>query len=134
MKIFPGDHGQSSISGIDYVSLVERDKYRGSDTSTSFIEGQKADGMALWDNAFEQCTNGFHTDTSFISFPSIPSSSIGNIFEQEHNVLGNLLDSKNVLTRQAGSSQSHQTDWQVLSTNFYHIYQLHPLGLFIFLD
>ncbi|KAF7803721.1 Calmodulin-binding transcription activator 2 [Senna tora] len=96
---FSGDHGQSSISGIDYTT-VQRDKSKRSYTSTSFIEDQKTNGMALWDNVF-------------VSLPSIPSSLIGNILEQEHTVPGDPLTNKSVLTRQAESSQSCQSNCQI---------------------
>ena len=100
-----GDQGQSSISGTDYIPLVQGDKFRRSDTT--YIDGQKAQSVASWDTVL-------HTDPSLVSFPSIPSSSMGNVLEQEHNDFSNLLMSKSDLTEEAGSSQSLQSNWQVL--------------------
>ncbi|TKY71464.1 Calmodulin-binding transcription activator 2 [Spatholobus suberectus] len=52
-------------------------------------------------------------DPSLASFPSIPSSSMGSILEQEHTIFGDLLMSKRGLTREAETSQSLQSNWQI---------------------
>ncbi|KAI4296364.1 hypothetical protein L6164_036328 [Bauhinia variegata] len=106
MHPYSGDLGQSSISGTDYIPLIQGDKSRGSDTGTSFMDGQKADGMTSWTNVLEQCTSGLHTDPTFGSLPSVPSSSMGNILEQENTVFSGLLAG-------LGSSQSLQSNWQI---------------------
>ncbi|XP_019425726.1 PREDICTED: calmodulin-binding transcription activator 2 isoform X1 [Lupinus angustifolius] len=106
-----GGHGQSSTSGTDYTPLLPGDKFRGDDTT--YIDGQKAHGMASWDNGLNQCTTALHTDPSLISFPSIPSSLVGNILDQEHTVFSDLLVGRNGLTGEAGSSQSLQSNWQI---------------------
>lgn len=97
LKIFLGDHGQF---GRDYIPLVKGDKSRPSDNT--YIEGQRAHGMASWDNVMEQSA-GMHIDPSLLSVTSIPSSSMGNIVEQEHAAL----------TGEAEASQSFQSNWQV---------------------
>lgn len=112
MKIFSGDHGQSPVSGTDYSPLFDRDKFRGNEAT--FIDGLKAHGMASWDTVL-QCTTELHTDPSIVSFPSIPSGSLQNIPEHEHNILGNLSMSRNDLTDGPGSSQSLQSNWQVFT-------------------
>ncbi|KAI4299095.1 hypothetical protein L6164_032586 [Bauhinia variegata] len=109
---FSGDLAQSSISGTDYIPLLQGDKSGGSDTGTSLMEGQKVGGMASWGNVLEQCTTGLHTDPSLGSLPSVPSSSMG-ILEQEDTVLGELLASKSAFTDGLGSSQSLQSNWQI---------------------
>ncbi|XP_054801360.1 calmodulin-binding transcription activator 2-like isoform X2 [Prosopis cineraria] len=108
-----GDHGQSLISGANYVLQVQGDKLRGIDASTSFNDGKKANGTGLRDNSFEQCTNGLSTDPSLASFPSIPSNSIGNILEPENTVPADVLAMKSVLIGPDGSSQSLQSKWQI---------------------
>lgn len=110
MKIFPGDHGQLSTSRTNYIPLVQGDKSRQSDTT--YVEGQRAHSIASWDNVMEQSA-GFHTDPSLVSSNSIPSSSVGNILEQEHTAL----------TEVAGASQSLQSNWQVLTVTACHIFQ-----------
>lgn len=94
---FSGDHGQF---GQDYIPLVKGDKSRPSDNN--YIEGQRAHGMASWDNVMEQSA-GMHIDPSMVSVTSIPSSSMGNIVEQEHAAL----------TGEAEASQSFQSNWQI---------------------
>ncbi|KAK4271259.1 hypothetical protein QN277_019976 [Acacia crassicarpa] len=108
-----GDRAQSLISGADYISHVQRDKPRGSDASTSFIDSQKTNGMALQDNGFGQFTNGLSTDPSLVSFTSIPSDTIGNMLEPENTIPGDLLAIKNVFTGPAASSQSLQSNWPI---------------------
>lgn len=71
-------------------------------------------GMTSWDNVLDQCTAGLRADPSLVSVPSIPSGSIGNILEQEHIVLDELIAGKGALTEEAGTSQSLQSNWQVL--------------------
>ncbi|KAF7842979.1 calmodulin-binding transcription activator 2-like isoform X1 [Senna tora] len=104
-----GDHGQSSNSGTNYIPLVPGDNSR---SNTSFIEGQNMHGMGSWGNVLDQCTAGLPADPSVVSFPSIPSS-IGNILEQDHSVLGDLFAGKGTLTEEAGTSQSLQSNWQI---------------------
>lgn len=70
--------------------------------------------MAPWDTVL-QGTAELHGDPSLVSFPSIPSGSMGNIIEQKHNILGDLSMSKSGLTDGAGSSQSFQSNWQVFT-------------------
>ncbi|OIV96201.1 hypothetical protein TanjilG_14878 [Lupinus angustifolius] len=106
-----GDHGQSSPSGTDYIPLLPGDKFGGNDST--YIDGQKVHGMASWDNVLEQCTMELHTDPSVISFPSIPSSLVGNILEQEHTIFGDLLVGRSGFTEEARSSQSLQSNWQI---------------------
>lgn len=121
LKIFSGGHGQSSISGTDYIPLVQEDKFRGNDTT--YIDGQKAPDMASWDTVLEQCTAELNTDPSLISFSSIPSSLVGNILDQEHSVLSDLLGSKSGFNVEAGSSRSLQSNWQVLNFTACYICQ-----------
>ncbi|XP_061365449.1 calmodulin-binding transcription activator 2-like isoform X2 [Gastrolobium bilobum] len=111
MHPFSGNHGHSSISGTDYIPPVHRDKFRGNDAT--YIDRQKAHGMTSWDTVLEQCSAELHSDPSVVSFPSMPSSSMRNILEQEHTILGGLLESKSGLTEEAGSSQSLQSNWQI---------------------
>jgi len=96
LKIYPGDHGQSLISGTDYISPVQGDKSGGSETSNSPIVGQKANGIALSDDVFEQNRNGLRADPSLASLPYIPSSFTGNFLDP--------LANKSVLSGLAGSS------------------------------
>ncbi|KAJ1396501.1 P-loop containing nucleoside triphosphate hydrolase [Sesbania bispinosa] len=105
-----GDHGQSSISGTDYIPQFDGDKFTGNDITC--IDGLKAHGMASWDSVLQH-TAELHTDPSLVSFPSIPSGSMGNMLDQEHHVLGDLLISKSGLTDGAGTSQSLQSHWQI---------------------
>ena len=121
MKTFPGDRAQSFVSRADYIPQIQQDKPRGSDASTSFTDVKKPNGMTLRDNGFEQLTDGLSSDPSFAPFTSISSNSIGNILEPENTVPSDLLALKNVLTGTAGSSQSLQSNWQVLNSYFYYI-------------
>ncbi|RDX65241.1 Calmodulin-binding transcription activator 2, partial [Mucuna pruriens] len=100
MHPFSGDHGQSSISGTDYIPVVHGDKFRENDTA--YIDGQKT-----------QSTAKLHNDPSLASFPSMPSCSTGNILEQEHTIFGDLLMSKGDLSKEAENSQSLQSNWQI---------------------
>ncbi|XP_061364683.1 calmodulin-binding transcription activator 2-like isoform X2 [Gastrolobium bilobum] len=109
MHPFSGGHGQFSISGTDYIPLVQGDKSRAS--ATTYFEHQRAHGMASWD-VMEQSA-GLQTDPPLVSSPSIPSSSMGNILEQEHTVMGNILGSKNTLVEEAEGSQSLLSNWQI---------------------
>ncbi|XP_027355862.1 calmodulin-binding transcription activator 2 isoform X2 [Abrus precatorius] len=77
-----GDHGQSSISGTDYIPVLQSTVELGSNPTHAL-------------------------------FPSIPSSSMGNILEQEHTVFDDLLMSKNGLAKEAESSQSLESNWQI---------------------
>ncbi|KAK7412157.1 hypothetical protein VNO78_03606 [Psophocarpus tetragonolobus] len=104
-----GDHGQSSISGTDYIPVVHGDKFRGNDTA--YID-QKTHDMAPWGTVL-QSTAKLLDDPSLASFPSIPSSSMGNVLEQERTIFGDLLMSKRGLTEEAASSQSLQSNWQI---------------------
>ncbi|XP_004485583.1 calmodulin-binding transcription activator 2-like isoform X2 [Cicer arietinum] len=105
-----GDHGQSSVSGTDYIPLVDMDKYRGNDATC--IDGLKAHDMASWDTVL-QSTGELHADPSLVSFPSIPSSSLANILDQEQNIFGDFSMSRSDLTIGAGSSQPLQSNWQI---------------------
>ncbi|XP_019440343.1 PREDICTED: calmodulin-binding transcription activator 2-like [Lupinus angustifolius] len=106
-----GDHGLSSTSGTDYIPFAPGDKFRGNDTT--YIDGQKAHGMASWNNVLEQCTTELHTDPSLISFPSTPSGLVGNILDQEHTIFSDLLAGRSGLSEEAGSSRSLQSNWQI---------------------
>ncbi|KAK7363135.1 hypothetical protein VNO77_05265 [Canavalia gladiata] len=110
MHPFSGDHGQLPISGTDYIPLVQGGKSGASDTV--YIDGQRAHGVASWDNAMEQSA-GTHTNPSLVSSTSIPSGSLGNILEEDHTVLGNPLGRKNTLTEEERGSQSLQSNWQI---------------------
>ncbi|KAK4254255.1 hypothetical protein QN277_009659 [Acacia crassicarpa] len=105
-----GDHGQPSVSGTNYIPLVQGDKTRGS--NTSFIEGQNVHDMASWDGVLDACSAGLHTDPNLASFASVPPYSVGNILEQEP-ALGDLLASEGSLAEEPGKSQSFQSDWQI---------------------
>ncbi|KAG2396256.1 Calmodulin-binding transcription activator [Vigna angularis] len=107
---FSGDHGQSSISGTDYIPVVHGDKFRGNDTP--YFDGEKTHGMAPWDTVL-QSTAKLHNDPSLASFPSIPPSSMGNVLEQEHTIYGDLLTGKRDLTEEEESSRSLQPSWQI---------------------
>ncbi|XP_047155656.1 calmodulin-binding transcription activator 2-like [Vigna umbellata] len=107
---FSGDHGQSSISGTDYIPVVHGDKFRGNDTP--YFDGEKTHGMAPWDTVL-QSTTKLHNDPSLASFPSIPPSSMGNVLEQEHTIYGDLLTGKRDLTEEEESSRSLQPSWQI---------------------
>ncbi|XP_028780627.1 calmodulin-binding transcription activator 2-like [Neltuma alba] len=104
-----GDHGQPSVSGTNYIPLVQGDKTGGS--NASFVEGQNVHGMASWDNILDQCTAGLPADPNLASFASVPPYSVGNILEQEP-ALGDLLETKGNLA-EAGKSQSFQSNWQI---------------------
>ncbi|GAU35312.1 hypothetical protein TSUD_389370 [Trifolium subterraneum] len=101
-----GDHGQSSVSGTDYIPLFDRDKFRGNDANC--IDGLKAHGLASWDTVL-QCTAELNADPSLASFPSFPSSSLANIHDQEQNTLGDFSMSRSG----AGGSQHLQPNWQI---------------------
>jgi len=105
-----GDHGQSSIFGTDYIPVVHGDKFRGNDTA--YFDGEKTHGVARWDTVLESTTK-LHNDPSLVSFPSIPSSSMRNVFEQEHTTFSDLLTGKRDLTEEAENSHSFQSSWQV---------------------
>ncbi|ESW20406.1 hypothetical protein PHAVU_006G206400 [Phaseolus vulgaris] len=110
MHSFSGDHGQSSISGTDYIPVVHEDKFRGNDTT--YFDGEKTHGVAPWDTVLESTAN-LHNDPSLASFSSMPSSSMGSVLEQEHTIFGDLLSGKRVLTVEAESSHSFQSSWQI---------------------
>ncbi|CAK8530299.1 unnamed protein product [Lathyrus sativus] len=99
-----GDHGQSSVSGTEYIPHFDREKNRGNDATC--IDGLKVHGLTSWDTVL-------HADPSLVSFPSIPSSSLANILAQEHNILGDFSMSRSDLTIGAGSSQPLQSNWQI---------------------
>ncbi|XP_027931064.1 calmodulin-binding transcription activator 2-like [Vigna unguiculata] len=105
---FSGDHGQSSISGTDYIPVFDGDKFRGNDTP--YFDGEKAHGVAPWDTVLQSAAK-LHNDPSLASFPSIPPSSMG--LEQEHTIFGDLLTGKSDLTEEEESSQSFQSSWQI---------------------
>ncbi|TKY59498.1 Calmodulin-binding transcription activator 2 [Spatholobus suberectus] len=105
-----GDRGQLSISGKEYIPLVQGDKSRASDAT--YIEGQREHGIASWDNAMEQSA-GKYTDPSLVSSISIPSSALGNVLEEYHTVPGNLLERRNDLTEEERGSQPVQSNWQI---------------------
>ncbi|KAK7319432.1 hypothetical protein RJT34_04153 [Clitoria ternatea] len=107
---FSGDHGHLSIPGTDYIPVVQGNTSRASDTT--YVEGQKAHGITSWDNAMEHSA-AMPTDPSLVFSTSIPSSSIGNILEEDHTVLGNLLGCKNALTEAEGGSQPPHLNWQI---------------------
>ncbi|KAK7302526.1 hypothetical protein RJT34_13418 [Clitoria ternatea] len=104
---FAGDHGTSSISGTDYVPLLHEDKFQGN--NTAYIDGQKTHGIASWGTVLHN-TAEFNSDPS-LPFPSTPSSSMGSV--HEHTILGDLLMRKTHLTKDAKSSQSLQSNWQI---------------------
>ncbi|GAU34126.1 hypothetical protein TSUD_66050, partial [Trifolium subterraneum] len=96
---FSGDHGQLSFSGPNYLPLVQGGKSNQSDAA--YAEGQRALNIASWDNVMEKSA-GLHADPSLVSSNSIPSSSMGNILEQEHSVF-----------TEGRASQSLQSNWQI---------------------
>ncbi|CAJ1963485.1 unnamed protein product [Sphenostylis stenocarpa] len=110
MHPFSGDHGQSSISGTDYIPVVHGDEFRGNDTA--YFDGERTHVSAPWDTDL-QSTAKLHNDPSLQSFPSIPSSSMGNAFEQEHTNFGVLLTCKRGLTEEEESSHGFQSSWQM---------------------
>lgn len=120
LKIFLGDHGQSSISGTDYIPVFHGDKFRGNDTSYS--DGQKTHGVTPWGTVLQSSAKLLN-DSSLSSFSSIPSSSMGNVLEQEHTFFGDLLMGKSGLTKEAECSQSLQSNWQVHTVTAWYIYQ-----------
>ncbi|KAG5015007.1 hypothetical protein JHK82_020698 [Glycine max] len=105
------NHGQLPVSGAEYIPHVQGNKSRASDTT--YIEGQRAHGIASWDNAMEQSA-GKHADPSLVSSTSIPSSAMGNILDKNHTVPGNLLGHKIALTEVERGAQPVQSNWQVL--------------------
>ncbi|KAK7400320.1 hypothetical protein VNO78_11526 [Psophocarpus tetragonolobus] len=109
MPPFSGDHGQLPMSGTEYIPLVQGDKSRVNDTTQ--IDGQRAHGIASWDNAVEQSA-GRHTDSSVVSSTSIPSSTLGNSLE-DHTVPGNLLGHKNTHNEEDRVSKPVQSNWQI---------------------
>ncbi|KAG5029086.1 hypothetical protein JHK87_012600 [Glycine soja] len=110
MHPFSGDHGQLPVSGAEYIPHVLGDKSRASDTT--YIEGQRAQGIASWDNTMEQSA-GEYADPSLVSSTTIPSSAVGNILEENHTVPGKLLGRKNALTEEERGSQPVQSNWQI---------------------
>lgn len=114
-ETFSGDHGQLPVSGAEYIPHVLGDKSRASDTT--YIEGQRAQGIASWDNTMEQSA-GEYADPSLVSSTTIPSSAVGNILEENHTVPGKLLGRKNALTEEERGSQPVQSNWQVLTVKF----------------
>lgn len=111
-ETFSDNHGQLPVSGAEYIPHVLGDKSRASDTT--YIEGQRAHGIASWDNAMEQSA-GKHADPSLVSSTSIPSSAMGNILDKNHTVPGNLLGHKIALTEVERGAQPVQSNWQVLT-------------------
>ncbi|XP_045817706.1 calmodulin-binding transcription activator 2-like isoform X2 [Trifolium pratense] len=105
-----GDHGQSSVSGTDYIPLFDRDKFSGNDGNC--IDGPKAHGLASWDTVL-QCTAELNADPSLVSIPSFPPGSLANILDQEHNILGDFSMSRSGYTIGAGGSQPLQPNWQI---------------------
>jgi hypothetical protein len=110
LKIISGDHGQLSFSGPNYLPLVQGVKSNQSDAT--YAEDQRALNIASWDNVMEKSA-GLHTDPSLVSSNSIPSSSMGNILEQEHSVF-----------TEGRASQSLQSNWQVLTVTASDIFRL----------
>ncbi|KAL2342100.1 hypothetical protein Fmac_010040 [Flemingia macrophylla] len=112
MHPFSGDHGQSTISGVDYIPLpvAHGDKFRGNDTAYS--DGQKTHGVAPWGTVLESPAK-LHNDPSLASFPSITSSSTGTVLEQEPTIFGDLITSKRGLTADAEISGSLPANWQI---------------------
>ncbi|KEH36443.1 calmodulin-binding transcription activator 1 [Medicago truncatula] len=100
-----GDHGQSSVSGMDYIPPFSRDTFRGNGATC-------IDGQASWDTVL-QSTAELHADPSLVSFTSIPSGSLSNILDQEDNILGDFSMSRSGLAIGAGSSQPLQSNWQI---------------------
>ncbi|CAJ2678094.1 unnamed protein product [Trifolium pratense] len=96
---FSGDHGQLSFSGPNYLPLVQGGK--SNQSGATYAEGQRALNIASWDNVMEKSA-GLHTDPSLVSSNSIPSSSMGNIIEQEHSVF-----------TEGRASQSLHSNWQI---------------------
>ncbi|CAJ2678098.1 unnamed protein product [Trifolium pratense] len=94
-----GDHGQLSFSGPNYLPLVQGGK--SNQSGATYAEGQRALNIASWDNVMEKSA-GLHTDPSLVSSNSIPSSSMGNIIEQEHSVF-----------TEGRASQSLHSNWQI---------------------
>jgi len=115
LKIFSGDHGQSSVSGMDYIPPFNRDTFRGNGATC-------IDGQASWDTVL-QCTAELHADPSHVSFTSIPSGPLSNILDQEDNILGDFSMSRSGLTIGAGSSQPLQSNWQVFYVTAEYMYQ-----------
>ncbi|RZB95696.1 Calmodulin-binding transcription activator 2 isoform C [Glycine soja] len=110
MHPFSDNHGQLPVSGAEYIPHVQGNKSRASDTT--YIEGQRAHGIASWDNAMEQSA-GKHADPSLVSSTSIPSSAMGNILDKNHTVPGNLLGHKIALTEVERGAQPVQSNWQI---------------------
>jgi len=133
LQIILGDHGQSSISGTDYIPVVHEDKFRGNDTT--YFDGEKTHGVAPWDTVLESTAN-LHNDPSLASFSSMPSSSMGSVLEQEHTIFGDLLSGKRDLTVEAESSHSFQSSWQVhtvICIVYLHLQLLGPVYFHHFL-
>ncbi|CAI8617908.1 unnamed protein product [Vicia faba] len=94
-----GNHSQLSISGPNFLPLVQGGKSNPSDTT--YIEGQGALNIVSWDNDMEKSA-GLYVDPSPVSSNSIPSSSISNFLEQEHAVF-----------TEGRASQSLQSNWLI---------------------
>ncbi|KAL5102496.1 hypothetical protein RYX36_006823 [Vicia faba] len=91
--------GNGPLMGPNFLPLVQGGKSNPSDTT--YIEGRGALNIISWDNGMEKSA-GLYVDPSPVSSNSIPSSSISNFLEQEHDVF-----------TEGRASQSFQSNWLI---------------------